>query len=88
MLINIRVEQWEVYGKRLAGSCFAFLNVLSEYSRVHAASPNNAKATGITYGTCQPPAAGPYHTGLNNGEFYFKKGGDAIVHFGDHWVNG
>jgi hypothetical protein len=54
--------------------------MFAQYFRVHRASANKAKSARIAHGAGKPPAAGPYHPGLDDGIFYIEKLSDFIHH--------
>jgi hypothetical protein len=48
--------------------------------RIHAAGADNTKPACITNGAGQPPAAGPYHAGLDDGVLNIEKLSDPVLH--------
>jgi hypothetical protein len=51
MFVDVRVKEWYVYAERLLRGLFAFLDVFSQYIRVHASGTYEAKPSGIGNGT-------------------------------------
>ena len=62
------------------GCLLAFLNMLAQHGRIHAATANQAKPAGIAHRCCEFPAAAPYHAALNDGIFNAQKPGNRVFH--------
>ena len=76
--IDIRIQQWYIYAKRLCSCCFTFLNMFTQYFGIHRTRTYKSQTTGITHSTGEFPTAVPYHSGLNEWIFNIKKCCDSI----------
>ena len=52
--------------------------MFTQYIRIHATTADQSQTTGIAHRTCQPPAAGPNHAGLYEGNVCIEKLRDSI----------